>query len=99
MSKTISKRRSIGVIGLIISIAIMISIFAYLSFFSNMNTEWIGNNSISNTNSLTNQPTDNNHISNLDENASSILVTVLIGLMIAGSYLLYHIHFKVLPKE
>jgi beta-lactamase regulating signal transducer with metallopeptidase domain len=97
LSKTVSRRHSIGVIGLIISIATIISIFAYFSFYSNMNIGFIGNNSISNTD-LTNHLTDKNHISNLDENTSSILITVWIGLMIAGSYLLYHIHFKVLPK-
>jgi beta-lactamase regulating signal transducer with metallopeptidase domain len=100
LSKTVSRRRHIGVIGLIISIVTIISIFAYFSFYSNMNIGFIGNNVISNTHGLTNHPTDNNdHASNLDGNTSSILVAVWIGLMIVGSYLLYHIHFKVLPKE
>ena len=100
MSRTVSRRRNIGVIGLIISIVTIISIFAYLSFYYNMNIGFIGNNNISNTPDLTNHQTGNtDHISNLDDNTSSILVAVWIGLMIVGSFLLYHIHFKVLPKE
>jgi len=100
LSKTISRRRHIGVIGLIISIAAIISIFAYFSLYSNMNIGFIGNNTISNTHGLTNHSTDsNNSALNLDDNTSSILVAVWIGLMILGSYLLFHIHFKVLPKE
>ena len=60
----------------------------------------IGNDMISNNHSLTNHQADNSdHTSNLDDNTASILVAVWIGLMIVGSYLLYHIHFKVLPKE
>lgn len=55
---------------------------------------------ISNNNDLTNHSTDgNNSTLNLDGNTSSILVAVWIGLMILGSYLLFHIHFKVLSKE
>ena len=100
MSKTVSKRRHIGVIGLIVSIVTIISIFAYFSLYSNLNIGFIGNNMISNNHGLINHPTDNNdHTSNLDDNTASILVAVWIGLMIVGSYLLYHIHFKVLPKE
>lgn len=99
MSKTVSRRRHIGVIGLIVSIVAIISIFAYFSFYSNMNNGFIGNNIISNTRDLTNHFIDNNHASNLDDNTSSILIVTWIGLMIVGSYLLYHIHFKVLPKE
>ena len=100
MSKTISKRRQIGVVGLIISVVTIISIFAYFSFYSNMNNGFIGNNIISNTHDLTNHSIDNNNpASNLDDNTSSLLVATWIGLMIVGSYLLYHIHFKVLPKE
>ena len=98
MSKTVSRRRNIGIIGIIISIVTVISIFAYFSFYSDMNIGFIGNNAISN-NHLANPSVDNNHTSNLDDNTSSILVGVWIGLMIIGSYLLYHIHFKVLPKE
>ena len=99
MSRSISRRRNIGVIGLVVSIVAIISIFAYFSFYSNMNMGIIGNNLIPN-NDLTNHQTENtDHISNLDDNTSSILVAVWIGLMIVGSYLLYHIHFKVLPKE
>ena len=65
-----------------------------------MNSGFIGNNAISNTHGLTNHLTDNNtHTQNLDDNTSSILVAAWIGLMIIGSYLLYHIHFKVLPRE
>ena len=61
---------------------------------------FIGNNTISITHGLTNHSTDgNNSTLNLDDNTSSILVAVWIGLMILGSYLLFHIHFKVLPKE
>jgi beta-lactamase regulating signal transducer with metallopeptidase domain len=100
LSKTVSRRRHIGVIGLIISIVTMISIFAYFSFYSNMNIGFIGNNTISKAHDFANHLTGNdNHTSNLDDNTSSILVAVWIGLMIIGSYLLYHIHFKVLPKE
>ncbi|HWY34077.1 MAG TPA: hypothetical protein VNX68_05480, partial [Nitrosopumilaceae archaeon] len=85
---------------LIISITAIISIFAYLSFYSNMNIGFIGNNTISITHGLTNHSIDgNNSTVNLDDNTSSILVAVWIGLMILGSYLLFHIHFKVLPKE
>ena len=100
LSKTVSRRRHIGLFGLIVSIVAIISIFAYLSFYSNVNTGFIGNNTISNTHDLTNHSLDNNnHTSNLDDNTSSILVATWIGLMIVGSFLLYHIHFKVLPKE
>lgn len=60
----------------------------------------IGNNMISNNHDLINHQADNSdHTSNLDNNTASTLVAVWIGLMIIGSYLLYHIHFKVLPKE
>lgn len=98
MSKTISKRRYIGVIGLVISIVIMISVFAYVSFYSNIGIS--GNKILTNTHNLTNHSTaDNNSASNLDENMLSILVALWIGLMIIGSFLLFHIHFKVLPKE
>ncbi|HYL66576.1 MAG TPA: hypothetical protein VEU72_05435 [Nitrosopumilaceae archaeon] len=100
MSKTISRRSHIGVIGLIISITAVISIFAYFFLYSNTNIGFIGNNMISNNNDLTNHSTDgNNSTLNLDGNTSSILVAVWIGLMILGSYLLFHIHFKVLSKE
>jgi hypothetical protein len=100
LSKTISRRRHIGVIGLIISTAAIISIFAYFSLYTNINIGFIGNNAISNSHGLTNHSTDgNNSVLNLDDNTSSILVAVWIGLMILGSYLLFHIHFKVLPKE
>ena len=65
-----------------------------------MNSGLIGHDTISNTNGLTNHLTnDNNSASNLDDNTSSMLVAVWIGLMILGSYLLFHINFKVLPKE
>lgn len=61
---------------------------------------FIGNNAISNTHDLTNHATDgNNSALNLNDNTSSILVVLWIGLMIIGSYLLFHIHFKVLPEE
>ena len=65
-----------------------------------MNIGLIGNFSNPNTHDLTNHSTDGaNSELNLDNNTSSILVAVWIGLMILGSYLLFHIHFKVLPKE
>lgn len=65
-----------------------------------MNIGFSGNNVISNTQGLTNHSTDGNNTAlNLDDNTLFILVTVWIGLMILGSYLLFHIHFKVLPKE
>jgi len=65
-----------------------------------MNVGFIGNKIISNTHDLTNHSTDgNNSALNLDDNTSSMLVAVWIGLMILGSYLLFHIHFKVLPRE
>jgi len=100
LSKIISRRRYIGVIGLIISIVAIISIFAYFSFYSNMNIGIIGNIAISNTHGLTNHSPDGNKSAlNLDDNTSSMLVAAWIGLMILGSYLLFHIHFKVLPKE
>jgi beta-lactamase regulating signal transducer with metallopeptidase domain len=101
LSKTISKHRYVGVIGLVISIVAIISIFAYFSFYSNINFGFVGNDIlVSNSHDLTNHPTGNyNSGSNLDENTSSILVALWIGLMIIGSYLLFHIHFKVLPKE
>ena len=99
MSKIISRRRYFGVFGLIIGTAAIISIFAYFAFYSNMNIG-LGNISIPNTHDLTNHSTDGgNSELNLDNNTSSILVAVWIGLMILGSYLLFHIHFKVLPKE
>ena len=100
MSRIISKRSHIGVIGLIISISAIISIFAYFSFYSNMNNGLVGNNTLSNNHGLTNHSTaGNNSALNLDDNTSSMLVAVWIGLMILGSCLLFHIHFKVLPKE
>ncbi len=100
MSKSVSRRNHVGVIGLIISIVAIISIFAYFSFYSNMNIGFIGNNIISDTRGLTNHPINNNdHTTILDDSTSSILVSIWIGLMIVGSYLLYHIHFKVLPKD
>jgi len=65
-----------------------------------MNIGLVGNIAISNTHGLTNHLTDGNKSAlNLDDNTSSILVAIWIGLMILGSYLLFHIHFKVLPKE
>ena len=65
-----------------------------------MSIGFVGNDMISNNPGLTNHPAGNtDHISNLDDNTSSILVAMWIGLMIVGSFLLYHIHFKVLPKE
>ena len=65
-----------------------------------MNMGFIGNNVISDNHGKTNHAVGNSdHILNLDDSASSILVAVWIGLMIIGSYLLYHIHFKVLPRE
>ena len=65
-----------------------------------MNIGFIGNKVISNTNDLANHSTEGNDSAlNLDDNTVSILVAVWIGLMILGSYLLFHIHFKVLPKE
>jgi hypothetical protein len=65
-----------------------------------MNNGFIGNNAISSTRGLTNHAIDgNNSALNLDDNTSSMLVAVWIVLMIIGSYLLFHIHFKVLPKE
>jgi hypothetical protein len=55
---------------------------------------------MSNIHDLTNYPTgSNNPASNLDDSTSSTLVAIWIGLMIVGSYLLFHIHFKVFPKE
>ncbi len=70
------------------------------SFYSNMNIGLVGNISIPNIHDLTNHSTGGaNSELNLDNNTSSILVAVWIGLMILGSYLLFHIHFKVLPKE
>ena len=60
----------------------------------------IGNKIVPSTHDLTSHSTDgNNSALNLDDNTSSVLVAVWIGLMIVGSYLLFHIHFKVLPKE
>ncbi len=98
LSKTTSRRRYIGVIGLVISIVTMISVFAYVSFYSNNGIA--GNKILINTHDLTNHSTaDNNSALNLDENTTSILVALWIGLMIIGSFLLFHIHFKVLPKE
>jgi len=100
LSKTISKRRQIGVVGLIISVVTVISIFAYFSLYSDMNMGTIGNKIIPSAHDLTSHSADsNNSALNLDDNTSSILVAVWIGLMIVGSYLLFHIHFKVLPKE
>jgi len=100
LSKTISKRSHIGVIGLIISITAIISIFAYFILYSNVNIGLIGNNTLSNTHDLTNHLTDGNTSTlNLDDSTSSMLIAVWIGLMIVGSFLLFHIHFKVLPKE
>jgi len=100
LSKIISRRIHFGVIGLIISIAAIISIFAYFYFYSDMNIGLVGNIVMPNTHSLTNHSADGNNFAlNLDDNTSSILVVVWIGLMILGSYLLFHIHFKVLPKE
>jgi len=65
-----------------------------------MNNGSIGNNVISNPGDLTNHVTHGNNFAlNLDDNTSSMLVAIWIGLMIVGSYLLFHIHFKVLPKE
>ena len=65
-----------------------------------MNIGYIGNKIISNTNDLTNHSTEsNNSTINLDDNTISVLVAAWIGLMILGSLLLFHIHFKVLPKE
>jgi len=64
-----------------------------------MNIGFIGNNAISNTHDLTNHSTEgNNHTVNSDDHTSTIFA-VWIGLIILGSYLLFHIHFKVLPKE
>ena len=100
MSKTISRHNLVGVISIIIVLVTVISIFAYFSFYSNMNIGFIGNNVISNANGPLNHVIKNNdNIANLDENTSSTLIAVWIGLMIMGSYLLYYIHFKVLPKE
>lgn len=99
MSKIISKRRQIGIVGLIVGIVTIISIFAYFSLYSNMNMGIIGNKIIPNTHDLTSPSTNNSPALNLDDNTSSVLVAVWIGLMIVGSYLLFHIHFKVLPKE
>jgi len=100
LSKTISRRRYIGVISLIISIVTITSILAYFSFYPNSNIGFIENKIISNTHDLVNHSTNgDNSALNLDDNTSSILVAVWIGLMILGSYLLFHIHFKVLPKE
>ncbi len=76
----------------------MISVFAYVSFYSNSGIA--GNKILTNTQDLTNHSTyGNDSALNLDENTSSTLVALWIGLMIIGSFLLFHIHFKVLPKE
>ncbi len=76
----------------------MISVFAYVSFYSNSGIT--GNKIFTNTHDLTNHFTDGNDSAlNLDENTASTLVALWIGLMIIGSFLLFHIHFKVLPKE
>jgi len=100
LNKTISKRRYIGIIGLVISIVAIMSVFAYFSFYSNLNFGFAGNKILANTHDLSNHSIDaDNSALNLDENTSSILVSLWIGLMIIGSYLLFHIHFKVLPKE
>jgi hypothetical protein len=78
----------------------IISIFSYFSLYSNINSGFIGNNAISNTHDLTNHATDgNNSVLNLDDNTSSMLVAIWVVLMILGGYLLFHIHFKVLPRE
>ena len=63
-----------------------------------MNMGFIGNSSISDKHT-TNHLTDVGNIKNTDDYMSTVLVTIWIGLMILGSFLLYHIHFKVLPRE
>ena len=65
-----------------------------------MNIDIIGNNIMPGTHDMTNHSANgDNSALNLDYNTSSILVAVWVVLMIVGSYLLFHIHFKVLPKE
>ncbi|MGI0027312.1 MAG: hypothetical protein ACREAD_05670 [Nitrosopumilaceae archaeon] len=98
MSKTVSRRRPMGIIGLVISIVTIISIFAYFSLYSDLNAGFIGNNTVSNNPDLTNHSTNNSAL-NSDDITSLMLVAVWIGLMIIGSYLLFHIHFKVLPED
>jgi hypothetical protein len=101
LSKIISKRRYVGIICLVIGIVATMSVFSYLSFYSNINFGIVGSKFLANNpHDLVNHPvSQNNSGSNLDDSTSSILVAFWIGLMIFGSYLLFHIHFKVLPKE
>jgi len=74
-------------------------VFAYLSFYSNLYFG-SGENKFLTTPGVSNHSaSDNDSGLSLDTNASSILVALWIGLMIIGSFLLFHIHFKVLPKE
>ena len=101
LSRIVSKGSHIGIIVLIVSTVTLISSFAYFSFYSNMNAGFDGNNFMSNTVGLTNHLINNvNNVQKIDDStsSSSILVAVWLGLMILGIFLLYHIHFKVLPR-
>jgi beta-lactamase regulating signal transducer with metallopeptidase domain len=99
LSKSVSKRSFVGIIGLVFGISV-VALFIYSSSYSNMNFEFGGNKISANTHDLTyHSTTQNNSEVNLDDNTSTLLIALWIGLMIVGSYLLFHIHFKVLQKE
>jgi hypothetical protein len=91
----------VGIICLVIGIVTTMSALSYLSFYSDINSGIAGSKFLANnSHDLVRYPvSENNFGSNLDNTTSSILVALWIGLMIFGSYLLFHIHFKVLPKE
>jgi len=99
LSKTISKQRYVGIISLVISVVAAISVFAYVLLYSDMNSGFTGYKILTNTHDPTTSIDGNSPALNFDDNTSSILVAIWIGLMFVGSYLLFHIHFKVLPKE